>query len=111
MSLRPKRGITQKSGHQARLAYLLEQRHHRCPRLQRTGQVITVSSIAGDAGFTLLHDAWQVKKTLEKTISDNRIDQYYERALDAGVLFDFSFRFNLMRWGWQTLGIARWTVD
>jgi len=52
-----------------------------------------------------------VKKTLEKTISDNRIDQYYERALDAGVLFDFSFRFNLMRWGWQTLGIARWTVD
>jgi D-glycero-alpha-D-manno-heptose-7-phosphate kinase len=34
----------------------------------------------------LLHEAWQVKKTLEKTISNNCIDQYYERALDAGAL-------------------------
>jgi SAM-dependent methyltransferase len=29
----------------------------------------------------------------------------------AIVLFDFLFRFNLMRWGWQTVAIARWTVD
>jgi len=29
----------------------------------------------------------------------------------AMVLFDFLFRFNLMRWGWQTVAIARWTVD
>jgi D-glycero-alpha-D-manno-heptose-7-phosphate kinase len=34
----------------------------------------------------LLHDAWQVKKTLEKTISNDRIDQWYQRALDAGAL-------------------------
>ena len=34
----------------------------------------------------LLHDAWQVKKTLEKTISNRRIDEYYQRALDAGAL-------------------------
>jgi D-glycero-alpha-D-manno-heptose-7-phosphate kinase len=34
----------------------------------------------------LLHDAWQVKKTLEKTISNSRIDQYYEQALAAGAL-------------------------
>ena len=29
----------------------------------------------------------------------------------AMVLSDFLFRFNLMRWGWQTVAIARWTVD
>jgi len=34
----------------------------------------------------LLHDAWQVKKTLEKTISNGRLDEYYQRALDAGAL-------------------------
>ena len=27
-----------------------------------------------------------MKKTLEKTISNNRVDQYYERALGAGAL-------------------------
>jgi hypothetical protein len=32
-----------------------------------------------------------VKKTLEKTISNNRIDQYYERALDAGALVVASY--------------------
>jgi D-glycero-alpha-D-manno-heptose-7-phosphate kinase len=34
----------------------------------------------------LLHEAWQVKKSLEKTISNPCIDKYYERALDAGAL-------------------------
>ena len=34
----------------------------------------------------LLREAWQVKKTLEKTISNPYIDEYYERALDAGAL-------------------------
>src|SRR5215472_1278364 len=34
----------------------------------------------------LLHDAWPVKKTLEKTIRNRRIDEYYQRALDAGAL-------------------------
>jgi galactokinase/mevalonate kinase-like predicted kinase len=53
---------------------LLEKAPHRRPRLQHTGYGITVSSIAGDAGFTVLHDGWQVKKTLEKTISNPYID-------------------------------------
>jgi SAM-dependent methyltransferase len=26
-------------------------------------------------------------------------------------LFNFLFRFNLMRWGWQTVGVARWTEN
>jgi D-glycero-alpha-D-manno-heptose-7-phosphate kinase len=34
----------------------------------------------------LLHEAWQVKKTLEKSISNPRIDEYYDRALGAGAL-------------------------
>jgi D-glycero-alpha-D-manno-heptose-7-phosphate kinase len=34
----------------------------------------------------LLHDVWQVKKTLEKMINNNCIDRYYEGALYAGAL-------------------------
>lgn len=36
-------------------------------------------------GF-LLHSAWEAKKSLESSISNDRIDQYYERALRAGAL-------------------------
>ena len=34
----------------------------------------------------LLHKAWEIKKSLESTISNPRIDDYYERALRAGAL-------------------------
>jgi SAM-dependent methyltransferase len=29
----------------------------------------------------------------------------------AMFLLDFLFRFNLMRWGWQTVAVARWVTD
>jgi galactokinase/mevalonate kinase-like predicted kinase len=34
----------------------------------------------------MLHEAWQVKKSLEGSITNPTIDQYYERALRAGAL-------------------------
>src|SRR5437667_67096 len=34
----------------------------------------------------LLHKAWEIKKSLESTISNPRIDDYYERALRAGAV-------------------------
>lgn len=34
----------------------------------------------------LLNEAWQVKKSLEKTISNQQIDDIYERAMRAGAL-------------------------
>ena len=34
----------------------------------------------------LLHEAWLTKRSLEKTISNDRIDALYEDALSAGAL-------------------------
>lgn len=34
----------------------------------------------------LLHKAWEIKKSLESSISNPRVDEYYERGLRAGAL-------------------------
>lgn len=34
----------------------------------------------------LLHQAWETKKTVEKSISNGAIDQVYQRGIDAGAL-------------------------
>ena len=35
---------------------------------------------------SLLHQEWMLKKELANSISNNQIDEYYQRALDAGAL-------------------------
>ena len=34
----------------------------------------------------LLHDAWEAKKSVEASISNSKIDEYYERGLKSGAL-------------------------
>jgi D-glycero-alpha-D-manno-heptose-7-phosphate kinase len=34
----------------------------------------------------MLHESWQVKKSLEKTISNSHIDHWYEAGLEGGAL-------------------------
>ncbi len=34
----------------------------------------------------LLHSAWEAKKSLESSITNSKIDEYYERGLEAGAL-------------------------
>jgi len=47
--------------------------------------VLTAGNDLNEFG-RLLHTAWQCKKSLEETISNEVIDGYYERALQAGAL-------------------------
>jgi D-glycero-alpha-D-manno-heptose-7-phosphate kinase len=47
--------------------------------------VLTSGKDLNDFG-RLLHQAWEIKKGLEATISNSRIDDYYERAIKAGAL-------------------------
>ena len=48
-------------------------------------EVLTLGRDLNSFGY-LLHEAWQVKKSLEKSISNPHIDSVYERAIQAGAL-------------------------
>jgi D-glycero-alpha-D-manno-heptose-7-phosphate kinase len=48
-------------------------------------EVITAGRDLNAFGY-LLNEAWQVKKSLEKTITNPHIDELYERAMQAGAL-------------------------
>ena len=41
---------------------------------------------AADIVGNVLHKGWQLKKELASGISNDKIDEYYERALNAGAL-------------------------
>jgi D-glycero-alpha-D-manno-heptose-7-phosphate kinase len=56
-----------------------------CEIAQQLREVLTSGRDLNEFG-RLLHCAWQLKKSLEGTISNKWIDQQYERALSAGAL-------------------------
>jgi D-glycero-alpha-D-manno-heptose-7-phosphate kinase len=52
---------------------------HACQLLLRDG--FHAEALGG-----LLHDSWQLKRQLATKISNSRIDQWYQNAMDAGAL-------------------------
>jgi D-glycero-alpha-D-manno-heptose-7-phosphate kinase len=56
-----------------------------CRIAREMRDVITVGSDLNQFG-RLLHFAWERKKCLEKSISNSQIDEYYDRAMNAGAL-------------------------
>ena len=48
-------------------------------------EVLTLGRDLNEFG-RLLHDAWKLKRTLAGSISNSRIDEYYERGIRAGAL-------------------------
>ncbi len=48
-------------------------------------EVLTVGRDLNSFGY-LLHEAWQVKKSLEQTISNPQIDEVYQQGMNAGAL-------------------------
>jgi len=48
-------------------------------------EVLTTGRDLNSFGY-LLNEAWQTKKSLEKTISNPQIDEIYERAMQCGAL-------------------------
>jgi D-glycero-alpha-D-manno-heptose-7-phosphate kinase len=56
-------------------------------QLVNEGEAILTSSHCPIAEFgRLLHESWQIKRTLTERISSARIDEIYEAGLDAGAL-------------------------
>jgi D-glycero-alpha-D-manno-heptose-7-phosphate kinase len=66
-----------------------EQRRPAFRKLRRIAQdlrdILTEGNDLNEFG-RLLHEAWQTKKSLETSITNNGIDGYYQRGLDAGAL-------------------------
>ena len=58
---------------------------HLCSLAGQMREVLTAGRDLNCFGY-LLNEAWQVKKSLEKTISNPQIDDIYERAMQAGAL-------------------------
>ena len=56
-----------------------------CSLADQMRDVITGGRDLNAFGY-LLNEAWQVKKSLEKTISNPHIDEIYDRAIQAGAL-------------------------
>ncbi len=56
-----------------------------CEIAHQLRDVLTVGRDLNEFGY-LLHRAWELKKSLEGTISNERIDDQYERAMRAGAL-------------------------
>ena len=56
-----------------------------CGIARQMRDVLTSGKDLNDFG-RLLHQAWEIKKGLEATISNSRIDDYYEHAIKAGAL-------------------------
>ena len=56
-----------------------------CEIVQQLREVLTCGRDLNEFG-RLLHGSWQLKKSLEGTISNEWIDQQYERGLRAGAL-------------------------
>lgn len=56
-----------------------------CEIARQLRDVLTVGSDLNAFG-TGLHNAWELKKTLESSIHNPQIDDYYDRALKAGAL-------------------------
>jgi D-glycero-alpha-D-manno-heptose-7-phosphate kinase len=56
-----------------------------CSLAGQMREVLTAGRDLNCFGY-LLHEAWQVKKSLEKTITNPQIDEVYERAIEAGAL-------------------------
>lgn len=59
--------------------------HRLCEIAFALRDVLTAGNDLNEFG-RLLHAAWQYKKTLEKSITNERIDGFYERAIEAGAL-------------------------
>jgi len=65
---------------------------HRMPVLRRmcdlARQLRDVLTDGNDLSVfgRLLHESWECKRSLEPSISDTKIDEYYERGLKAGAL-------------------------
>ena len=56
-----------------------------CSLASQMREVLTAGRDLNCFGY-LLNEAWQVKKSLEKTISNPQIDEIYERGIQAGAL-------------------------
>jgi D-glycero-alpha-D-manno-heptose-7-phosphate kinase len=56
-----------------------------CGLARQMREVLTVGRDLNSFGY-LLQEAWQVKKSLEKSITSQQIDEIYERAVQAGAL-------------------------
>jgi D-glycero-alpha-D-manno-heptose-7-phosphate kinase len=56
-----------------------------CSVASQMREVLTGGRDLNAFGY-LLNEAWQVKKSLEKTISNSHIDQIYDRAIESGAL-------------------------
>jgi D-glycero-alpha-D-manno-heptose-7-phosphate kinase len=63
----------------------IEALRHLCSLADRMREVLTAGRDLNCFGY-LLNEAWQVKKSLEKTISNPQIDDIYDRAVKAGAL-------------------------
>ena len=56
-----------------------------CQIAHELRDVLTTGKDLNDFGH-LLHQAWEAKRSLESSISNTTIDEYYERGLSAGAL-------------------------
>jgi D-glycero-alpha-D-manno-heptose-7-phosphate kinase len=56
-----------------------------CGLARQMREVLTLGRDLNSFGY-LLQEAWQVKKSLEETITNRQIDEIYERAAQAGAL-------------------------
>jgi D-glycero-alpha-D-manno-heptose-7-phosphate kinase len=56
-----------------------------CEIAHKLRDILTVGRDLNEFGH-LLHQAWELKKSMEGAISNERIDQQYDRALRAGAL-------------------------
>ena len=58
---------------------------HMCQIAHSLREVLTTGRDLNEFG-RMLHQAWQLKKSLEPSISNDRIERQYERGLSAGAL-------------------------
>lgn len=58
---------------------------HLCGLARQMREVLTSGRDLNSFGY-LLQEAWQVKKSLEKSITNQQIDETYARAVEAGAL-------------------------
>jgi D-glycero-alpha-D-manno-heptose-7-phosphate kinase len=83
-------GITRKAGdvlvkQKANTANRLPLLRDLCRIAREMRDVLTLGTDLNQFG-RLLHCAWERKKCLEKSISNYEIDEYYDRAINAGAL-------------------------
>ena len=80
---RPARSILAKQG--ANTAANMTALRRLCGIACEMREVLTVGRDLNSFGY-LLHEAWEVKKSLEKSITNSQVDVVYQRAIEAGAL-------------------------